>query len=98
MIAIQITSSLIRGCSLRSATPRRDKRGVDLISGTFPLRSLVYGEPNAIIGYAKFFSRSHDAETPVFDIFKFSRHFFSQNLRLLWRKRLIWESQRMLRV
>jgi hypothetical protein len=41
--------------------PRKDKRGVDLISDVLPFGRLWYGEPNAIsnaIGYAKFFSVS----------------------------------------
>jgi hypothetical protein len=49
---------------------RRDKRGVDLISDALPFGRLWYGEPNAIsnaIGYAKFFSRSHDAVIRVYD-------------------------------
>src|SRR5205814_7085837 len=50
--------------------PRKDKRGVDLISDVLPFGRLWYGEPNAItnaIGYAKFFSRSHDAVIRVYD-------------------------------
>jgi len=50
--------------------PRGDKRGIDLISDALPFGRLWYGEPNAIsnaIGYAKFFSRSHDAVIRVFD-------------------------------
>jgi hypothetical protein len=42
------------------------RRGVDLISDALPFGGLWYGEPNAIsnaIGYAKFYSRSHDAVT-----------------------------------
>jgi hypothetical protein len=42
--------------------PRKDHRGVDLISDVLPFGRLWYGEPNATsnaIGYAKFFSRSH---------------------------------------
>ena len=49
---------------------RSDKRGVDLISDTLPFGRLWYGEPNAIsnaIGYAKFYSRSHDAVIRVYD-------------------------------
>jgi len=41
--------------------PRKDKRGVDLISDTLPFGRPWYGEPNAVsnaIGYAKFYSRS----------------------------------------
>jgi len=44
--------------------PRKDHRGVDLISDALPFGALWYGEPDAIsnaIGYAKFFSRSRDA-------------------------------------
>ncbi len=44
--------------------PRKDKRGVDLISDALPFGRLWYGQPDAIsnaIGYAKFYSRSHDA-------------------------------------
>ena len=46
--------------------PRKDKRGVDLISDTLPLSRLWYDEPNAI-NYAKFFSRSHRAVIRVYD-------------------------------
>ena len=51
--------------------PRSDKRGSDLISDVLPFGRLWYGEPNAIsnaIGYAKFFSRSHDAMIRVYDL------------------------------
>ena len=44
--------------------PRKDKRGVDLISDALPFGRLWYGEPNAIsnaVDYAKFYSRLHDA-------------------------------------
>ena len=41
--------------------PRRDKRGVDLISDVLPFGRLWYGEPDDAIDYAKFRSRSHDA-------------------------------------
>ena len=50
--------------------PRKDKRGVDLISDALPFARLWYGEPNAVsnaIGYAKFRSRSHDAVIRVYD-------------------------------
>ena len=45
---------------LYEVRPRKDKRGVDLISDALPFGGLWYGEPNAIsnaIGYAKFYSR-----------------------------------------
>jgi hypothetical protein len=50
--------------------PRKDHRGVDLISDVLPFGHLCYGEPNAIsnaTSYAKFFSRSHDAVIRVYD-------------------------------
>ena len=46
--------------------PRKDHRGVDLISDALPFGRLWYGEQNAI-GYAKFYSRSHDAVIRVYD-------------------------------
>jgi hypothetical protein len=50
--------------------PRKDKSGVDLISDALPFGRLWYGEPaatNNAIGYAKFYSRSHDAVIRVYD-------------------------------
>jgi hypothetical protein len=50
--------------------PRKDKRGVDLISHALPFGRLWYGEPNAIsnaIRYAQHCSRSHDAVIRVYD-------------------------------
>jgi len=50
--------------------PRKDKRGVDLISDGLRFGRLWYGEPNAIsnaIGYAKFRSRSLHAMIRVYD-------------------------------
>ena len=44
--------------------PRKDHRGVRLISDALPFGRLWYGEPNTVsnaINYARFFSRSHDA-------------------------------------
>ena len=50
--------------------PRKDKRGVDLISDALPFGRLWYGESGALsnaIGYAKSYSRSHDAVIRVYD-------------------------------
>jgi hypothetical protein len=50
--------------------PRRDKRGVDLISDALPYGQLWYGDPNAIINAidcAKFRGRSHHAVIRVYD-------------------------------
>jgi hypothetical protein len=50
--------------------PRRDKRGVELISDALPFGRLWYDGPNALenaIGYAKHRSRSQDAVIRVYD-------------------------------
>ena len=51
--------------------PRKDKQGVDLISDALPFGKLWYGGPSAAgnaVGYAKFYSRSHDTVVRVFDL------------------------------
>jgi hypothetical protein len=55
---------------LYEVRPRKDHRGVDLISGVLPFGRLWYGEPDAVsdaIGYAEYYSRSHDAVIRVYD-------------------------------
>jgi hypothetical protein len=50
--------------------PRKDKRGVDLISDVLPFGRLWYGGPKAVanaVGYAEHRSRSHDAVIRVYD-------------------------------
>ena len=47
--------------------PRKDKRGVDLISDALPFGRLWYTKPDDAIGYAKHRSRSHDAVIRVYD-------------------------------
>ena len=50
--------------------PRKDNRGVDLISDALPFGRLWYDGPNAAsnaIGYASEYSRSHDAVIRVYD-------------------------------
>ena len=50
--------------------PRKDHRGVDLISDALPFGRLWYAEQNAIcnaIGYAEFRIRSHHAVIRVYD-------------------------------
>ena len=50
--------------------PRKDHRGVDLISDALPFGQLWYGEPNAVsnaVNYAKHYSRSHGAVIRVYD-------------------------------
>ncbi len=55
---------------LYEVRPRKDHRGVDLISDTLPFDRLWYGGTEAIsnaIGYAQHYSRSHDAVIRVHD-------------------------------
>ena len=50
--------------------PRKDHRGVNLISDALPFGRLWYGQPNAIsnaVGYAQFYSRSQQAVIRVYD-------------------------------
>ena len=50
--------------------PRKDHRGVDLISDALPFGRLWYDGPNAAsnaIGYARQYSRSHGAVIRVYD-------------------------------
>ena len=50
--------------------PRKDKRGVDLISDVLPFGRLWYDGPEAItnaIGYVQHYSRAHDAVVRVYD-------------------------------
>ena len=47
--------------------PRKDHRGVDLISDALPFGRLGYDTPDNAIGYAMHSSRSHDAVIRVYD-------------------------------
>ena len=47
--------------------PRKDHRGVDLISDALPFGRLWYTEVSDAVEYAKFYSRSHDAVIRVYD-------------------------------
>ena len=47
--------------------PRKDKRGVDLISDVLPFGRLWYTKQDDAVGYAQFYSRSHDAVIRVYD-------------------------------
>jgi hypothetical protein len=62
--------SLLPEMHLYEVRPRKDKRGFDLMFDALPFGRLWYGEPDAIsnaIGYAKFYSGSHDAIIRVYD-------------------------------
>ena len=47
--------------------PRKDRRGVDLISEALPFGRLWYDTPDNAISYATFYSRSHAAVIRVYD-------------------------------
>jgi hypothetical protein len=47
--------------------PRRDHRGVELISDALPYGGLWYTEAADAIGYAKFYRRSHVAVIRAYD-------------------------------
>ena len=47
--------------------PRKDHRGVDLISDGLPFGRLWYEKPGDAVGYAQFYSRSQDAVIRVYD-------------------------------
>ncbi len=60
-----------RPVDVHEVRPRKDRRGVDLISDALPFRGLWYGRPNAItnaVDYAKFRSRSHHAVVSVYEV------------------------------
>ena len=47
--------------------PRKDKRGVDLISEALPFGALWYTKVDHAVGYAQFYSRSHHRVIRVYD-------------------------------
>jgi hypothetical protein len=56
---------------LYEVRPRKDHRGVDLISDALPFGRLWYDGSQAVanaVGYAQHFSRSHDAVIRVYDV------------------------------
>jgi len=65
-----VESALKHANRIYEVRPRKDHSGVDLISDALRFGSLWYAGPNAVsnaIGFAKFFSRSHDALIRVDD-------------------------------
>jgi hypothetical protein len=59
--------SVLRSTHVYEVRPRKDRRGVDLISDSLPFGRLWYGGPDGAVDYARFFSRSHDAVIRVYD-------------------------------
>jgi len=58
---------VVCGSHVYEVRPRKDHRGVDLISDALPFGGLWYLEVSNAIEYAKFRSRSHDAVIRVYD-------------------------------
>jgi len=61
---------VLLGCTFYEVRQPKDHRSFDLISDALPFGRLWYAEPNAIsnaVGYAQFYSRSHDAVIRVYD-------------------------------
>ncbi len=58
---------MVCGSHVYEVRPRKDHRGVDLISDALPFGGLWYLEVSNAIEYAKFRSRSHDAVIRVYD-------------------------------
>jgi hypothetical protein len=56
-----------RSAHVYEVRPRKDHRGVDLISDVLPFGRLWYVEVSDAIEYAKHRSRSHDAVIRVYD-------------------------------
>ena len=55
---------------MRALRPRKDQRGIDLISDALPFGGQWYDGPNAAanaIGYAMHYSQSHGAVIRVYD-------------------------------
>ena len=52
---------------LYEVRPRKDHRGVDLISDVSPFGRLWYDTPDNAIGYAMHSTRSHDAVIRIYD-------------------------------
>ena len=66
-IKMRVVSTKMHAYEVR---PRKDHRGIDLISDARHFSRLYYGEPNAVsnaVDYANFYSRSHDAVIRVYD-------------------------------
>jgi hypothetical protein len=55
------------GYHVYEVRPRKDRRGVDLISDALPFVGLWYIQVSDAIGYAEFYSRSHGAVIRVYD-------------------------------
>jgi hypothetical protein len=62
--------------------PRKDHRGVDLISDALAFGGLWYVEASDAIDYAKFYSQSHHAVIRVYDKARGSANSFGETVQL----------------
>src|SRR5713101_6067510 len=56
-----------RSAHVYEVRPRKDHRGVDLISDALPFGGLWYTKPDDAVEYAEFYSRSHPVVMRVYD-------------------------------
>ncbi|HEY4257320.1 MAG TPA: hypothetical protein VGM66_08915 [Candidatus Udaeobacter sp.] len=59
--------SSTRPAHVYEVRPRKDHRGVDLISDVLPFGRVWYENVPDVVGYAQHCSRSHDAVIRVYD-------------------------------
>ena len=64
---LQRWATVVKEKHVYDIRPRKDKRGVDLISDVLPFGRLWYDTPDHAIGYAEHRSRSHNAVIRVYD-------------------------------
>jgi hypothetical protein len=58
----------LRSTHVYEVRPRKDRRGVDLLSDVLPFGRLWCDTPDNAIGYAMHNSRSHDPVIRVYDV------------------------------
>ena len=58
---------MVCGSHVYEVRPRKDHRGVNLISDALKFGALSYTKTDDAVDYAKFFSRSHHAVIHVYD-------------------------------
>ena len=63
----RLSNTALKPTHVYEVRPRKDKRGVDLISDALPFGRLWYEDASAAVDYARHRSRSHDAVICVYD-------------------------------
>ena len=62
---IHLTGNTSKDVHVYEVRPRKDHRGVDLISDALPIGGLWYTKPDDAVEYARFRSRSPDAPVSI---------------------------------